>query len=160
EMYGKAIADEWLSFGMSESEFAVFTAFADAVNHTIDDLAKGRDLFFGYFPSMTVKGVRLNAGIYKVQMLREGGQWAACFYEKPSEARAEELKVKLKPPGDRVVIEPMPAETKLGYGRLSGGIIFDRTLGPALEFVLRWDDPKMKLVPKGSFIISPKMDCG
>ncbi len=159
EIYGKAILDEWISLSMSKIEFTIYTVFKGVDSFTLDDLAKGQDFFFGYFPSIIIKGVRLKDGFYKVRLVKEAGLWKACFYEKESVAKAEELKVKLE---RRTIVETLPAETRLRYSKLSGGVIIDETLGPAFRIDFDWSDPTPGQLKskKGAFIVSPRMDSG
>lgn len=158
-IYNKSISSDWISNGMSKDKFTVYTVFEDAINYTNDDLSKGKDLFIGYFPSITLNGISiLNDGFYKVCFRKESGLWKACFYEKEHRSDTEKLIIKLE---ERVIIESMPAETKIGYGRLTGGVIFNEK-GPAFKYDFHWDEPgTVKTVSnKGAFIINPKMDSG
>jgi len=122
-IFNKTIFDELISASMNKNDFTIYTVFNGIDNFSLDDLAKGQDLFLVYLPDM--KTPSLTSGFYKTRIAKESGQWNMTFYEKATNSKAEELKAKL---GERVIIEPMPADTKLSKGCLSGGIIFDMTL--------------------------------
>lgn len=123
EIFNKTIYNEFILLSINKNDFTVFSVFNDVDNFSLDDLAKGQDIFLVYFPDMRTPS--LTSGFYKARITKESGQWKMSFIEKTTKSKSEELKAKLD---ERVIIEPMPAETKLSKGCLSGGIIFDLTL--------------------------------
>lgn len=122
EWFGGKAESEWIHGGTGESSFIVVTVFRGLSPLSLDDLAKGKDMFLGYFPSMTVGGAKLAAGFYKVQVMKAGATWRADFFAKEAPGSPPSRKASTT---DRVIIEPMPAETKAAPAALAGGSTFD-----------------------------------
>jgi hypothetical protein len=71
--------------GTRDDVLVVHTAFQGVENLTLEQLAQGRDVFFGYF--RTLPGSALPAGFYTVRILQSEGQWLARFVGNESEGK-------------------------------------------------------------------------
>ena len=100
--YGKGIIDGWMSISRGDDLFVAHTVFEGVNDLNSEELAKGQDVFFGYF--RTPKGSKLPAGFYKVRIVQESGRWLGRFvndkgevvYEGPAEVMAGEGKDETK----------------------------------------------------------------
>jgi hypothetical protein len=89
--YEEGISDGWMSLSEGDDLFAAHTVFEGVNDLTSEELAKGQDVFFGYF--RTPKGSKLPAGFYNVRIVQESGRWLGRFvndkgkviYEAPAE---------------------------------------------------------------------------
>ncbi|MCS7232162.1 MAG: hypothetical protein RMJ67_08510 [Elusimicrobiota bacterium] len=153
-----SIIQSWDSMSISDKIFTVYTVFENVNKLSINDFTEEQDFFFGYLP--TLEDQNIPAGFYNIALYKESGGFYAQLKEK-GVISEEELKKKLtlKPLADRIIIEPISSEVKSGF---YGGIYFNEKLGRVvLEIGYIWNDTKIKaMTNKGSFIISPKMDCG
>ncbi|MEM5813314.1 MAG: hypothetical protein QXU71_03065 [Candidatus Aenigmatarchaeota archaeon] len=152
--YKITLEQSWESLSISDNIFTIYTVF-DSVNKlTINDFSKEQDFFLGYLPDLEDQNIP--AGLYKVSLYQKSGNFYAQLQEISSLSKNIITKTILKPLADRVIIEPMPAETKSGF---YGGIYFDEKLGKRI-IEINYLIKSFNYTNKGAFIINPKMDSG
>lgn len=104
--YGKGILDGWMSLSRGDDLLVAYTVFKGVNDLTSEELAKGQDVFFGFF--RTPEGSKLIPGFYKVRIVQESGRWLGYFvndkgevvYKGPAEVTEGEYTAKPKPKGE------------------------------------------------------------
>ncbi|WP_296969466.1 copper amine oxidase N-terminal domain-containing protein [Tepidanaerobacter sp. EBM-38] len=133
---GKDMLDGWMSISGGDDElFAAFTAYEDVTKLTMEQLAEGQDILFGYF--RTPEDSKLLADFYNIRIVEESGRWVGQFidhkgkviYQGLADVKEGELQLKKK-------VE-LSAELESGEGTTT--FTGDVHIGKLnIEFTIKW----------------------
>jgi hypothetical protein len=81
--------------GSRDDVLVVHTIFQGVENLTLEQLAQGQDVFFGYFRTPQASG--LPSGFYTVRILQSEGQWLARFVNESDPGNNKEVPAEVGP---------------------------------------------------------------